>query len=244
MIGGTSGLGRAIALGLADSGADVAPTGRREGLISEVCMGIESLGRRSLRRCCDVSSRASIDAFRDAVLSAWGRVDILVNSAGCMKRQPSEEVSQEDWQRIMETNLSGTFHACQSFYEPLKASGRGRIVNLGSLTGFLGFHEVAAYGASKAAILSLTRNLGCEWARDGINVNAIVPGVFLSKLNAELILGTDRGKELIMRTPMKRFGEPEEVAGAVVFLASDAASFITGQSIVIDGGLLASGVNC
>ena len=243
VVGGTSGLGSAIALGLARSGANVVPTGRREELVFEICAEIESLGRKTLRETIDVSSRESIDKFRDAVVAEFGVVDILVNAAGRTERKPTAEVTEESWANILDTNLTGTLRVCQSFYEPLKKSGAGKIVNIASLTSFVAFHEVAAYSASKAAVLMLTKNLGCEWAKDGINVNALVPGVFPTELNEKLLNGTERGREILMRTPMNRFGKPEELVGAAIFLASDAASFITGQSIAIDGGYLASGVN-
>lgn len=243
VIGGTSGLGRAIALGLARSGANVVATGRREELVGEVCAEIENVGRKSLRQTVDVSSRESIDALRDAVIEKFGAVDILVNAAGRTAKNPTAEVSVGEWQAILDTNLNGTLRACQSFYEPLKKSGKGKIVNVASLASFVAFHEVAAYGASKAAVLALTKSLGCEWARDGVCVNALVPGVFPTELNEKLLNGTERGREILTRTPMKRFGRAEEIVGAAIFLASDAASFITGQSIAVDGGFLASGVN-
>ena len=243
VIGGTSGLGRAITIGLARSGAHVIPSGRREELIEEVCREIENLGRDSLRQIVDVSKRESIDALRDAVIQKFDGVDILVNAAGRTARKPTAEVEEAEWSAIIDTNLNGMLRACQSFYEPLKQSKSARIVNIASLSSFVAFHEVAAYGASKAAVLALTKSLGCEWARDGINVNAVVPGVFPTELNEKLLNGTPRGQEILMRTPMKRFGRAEEVVGAAVFLASDAASFITGQSIAVDGGYLASGVN-
>ncbi|HEY0462363.1 MAG TPA: glucose 1-dehydrogenase [Pyrinomonadaceae bacterium] len=241
--GGTSGLGRAIATALARSGANVVAAGRREELAAEVCAEIEKLGRASLRRTVDVSSRASIDALRDAVLEKFGAVDILINAAGRTARKPTAEVTETEWTEIFDTNLHGMLRACQSFYEPLKKSGSGKIINIASLSSFIAFHEVAAYGASKAGVLALTKSLGAEWAKDGINVNALVPGVFPTELNAGLLNGTERGREILTRTPMRRFGRPEEITGAAVFLASDAASFITGQSIAVDGGYLASGVN-
>ncbi|CAN5147902.1 glucose 1-dehydrogenase [soil metagenome] len=243
VIGGTSGLGRAIAVALARSGANVVPCGRREELVAEVCAEIKSVGRKTLQKTVDVSSRESIDALRDAVLEKFGSADILVNAAGRTARKPTAEVSEAEWIEILDTNLTGTLRACQSFYESLKQSGHGKIINIASLASFVAFFEVAAYGASKAGVLALTKSLGAEWAKDKINVNALVPGVFPTELNAELLNGTERGREILMRTPMNRFGKPEELTGAAVFLASDAASFITGQMIAVDGGYLASGVN-
>ncbi|HXG83911.1 MAG TPA: glucose 1-dehydrogenase [Pyrinomonadaceae bacterium] len=243
VIGGTSGLGRAIALGLARSGANVIATGRREDLVEEVCAEIEKAERETLRKTVDVLNRESIDGLRDAVIKRFGAVDILVNAAGRTAKSATAEVSEVEWQAILDTNLNGTLRACQSFYEPLKKSGTGKIINIASLASFVAFHEVAAYGASKAAVLALTKSLGCEWARSGICVNALVPGVFPTELNEKLLNGTERGREILTRTPMKRFGRAEELVGAAVFLSSDAASFITGQSIAVDGGYLASGVN-
>lgn len=243
VVGGTSGLGRAIAIGLAEAGADVIPSGRRQPQVDEVCAKVEGAGRKTLRRTVDISSRTSIDALRDAVVSEFGRADVLVNAAGRTKRTPTRDLAEEEWAGIMDTNLTGMLRACQSFYEPLIASKRGRIVNIASLSSFVGLNEVAAYCASKAGVLSLTRSLAVEWSRHGLNVNAIAPGVYRTELNAALLDGTDRGREFKLRTPMGRFGQAEELIGAAVLLASDAASFITGQCIAVDGGFLASGVN-
>ena len=243
VIGASSGIGRTIATGLAQHGADVIPSGRREPKLEDVCREIEALGRRTLLRTADATDRQSLDQLRDAVLNRFGRVDILVNAAGYTLKKPAVSISEQEWASILDTNVTGVLRACQSFYEPLKSSARGRVVNIASLSSFLAFHEVAAYSASKTALLSLTRSLACEWARDGICVNAIAPGVFPTELNREIILGTPRGSEMLMRTPMRRFGRPEELIGAAVLLASDGASFLTGQCIAVDGGYLASGVN-
>ena len=242
VIGGTSGLGRAIAIGLAKAGANVVPSGRRRPMVEEVCAEVEAAGRETLRSTVDVANRTNVDALRDAVVARFGRVDILVNAAGGTRRKPTRDVTETEWSVLLDLNLNGVLRACQSFYEPLKKSGRGRIINIASLSSYVAFFEVAPYSAAKAAVLSLTRSLGCEWAKEGICVNAIAPGVFPTELNTALLMGTERGREIIMRTPMRRFGEPEELVGAAVLLASDAASFITGQCIVVDGGYLAAGV--
>ena len=243
VMGGTSGIGRAIAVGFAQAGADVIATGRREDKVREVAAEIEQAGTRTLRQTVDASSRASIDALRDKVLQQFGHVDILVNSAGQIFRKPTTSIAEEEWNRLVDINLTGTLRACQSFYEPLASSGNGKIINIASLNSFVSFLEVTAYAASKAGVLGLTRSLAVEWAPKRINVNAIAPGVFRTELNSGLLDGTDRGRELLMRTPMKRFGNIPELVGTAIYLASDAASFVTGQCITVDGGFLASGVN-
>lgn len=225
--GGTSGLGQSIARALASHGATVA-----------------AAGRRSADYPVDVSSRASIDHLKHRVLEAHGRVDILVYAAGITANRPTLEVTEDEWRSILDTNTTGALRACQSFYEPLKASGRGRIILIASLSSYVAFQRVSAYCASKSALLSLTRSLAVEWARGGINVNAIAPGVFPTELNRSLVSGTPRGAELLARIPMARFGNADELSGAALLLASSGASYMTGQCIVVDGGFLSSGVNC
>ena len=240
--GGTSGIGRTLALGLADAGADVVAVGRREALVHEVADAIEARGRRTLRLTADVTDQAALERVRDACVDRLGRVDVLLCAAGVTKRVATLDMTDADWQQILATNLTGTLRSCQVFGAAMVARGGGRVITIASLSSFLGFFEVAAYTASKSAVAGLTRALAVEWAQAGVTVNAIVPGVFKTDLNQQL-LESSRGQELLMRTPMRRFGRLDELVGATVFLASGAASFVTGQLLVVDGGFLASGVN-
>jgi NAD(P)-dependent dehydrogenase (short-subunit alcohol dehydrogenase family) len=243
VIGGTSGIGRAIALGLAEAGADVAATSRRADQVDATAREIEALGRRSLRATSDVVDRASLHQLLDGAVQTFGKVDILVNSAGRTKKAPTLDFSEQDWNGIFETNLNGMVRACQIFGRHMLERRYGRIINVASIGSFRGMMEVSAYSASKAAVVSLTQSLAVEWSAHGVNVNAIAPGVFPTALNKKLLEGTPRGNEWLLRTPMKRFGQVEELAGAAIYLASDAASYTTGSVLVVDGGILASGVN-
>jgi NAD(P)-dependent dehydrogenase (short-subunit alcohol dehydrogenase family) len=242
VVGGTTGIGRALALGLADAGANVVATGRRRALVEEAAAAIEARGRRSLRIAADVGDAGSLRALADECLAAFGTVDIVVAAAGITKRVASVAMDEADWQRILDTNLTGTMRTYQAFAPAMIARGSGRLICIASLASFVGLMEVAAYTASKSGVAGLTRALAVEWAPHGVTVNAIAPGVFETDLNRDILKGP-RGQEFLTRTPMRRFGHVEELVGAAVYLASDAASFVTGQLIAVDGGFLASGVN-
>jgi len=243
VIGGTSGIGLAIARGMAEAGADVIPTSRRLDQVEAAAKEIEERGRRTLRVPSDVSERTSLQNVLDEAIKTFGKVDIMVNSAGRTKRTPTLDVSEEEWDAIIDTNLTGTLRAAQVFGRHMLEREYGSIINIASLSSFVALYEVAAYCASKAGVASLTKSLAIEWSQRGVRVNAIAPGVFRTPLNEKLLDETERGKEFLMRTPMRRFGKVEELAGAAIFLASDAASFVNGEVLTVDGGFLASGVN-
>jgi len=244
VVGGTSGIGLALATGLALAGANVVPTSRRVDRVEAAVAKITKAGGKSLAVTSDVNDRASLERLLNATCAEFGKVDILVNCAGTTKRTPTLDVSEDEWNSIMETNLTGIFRACQVFGRKMVERKYGRIINIASLSSFVALYEVAAYSASKAAVASLTKSLAIEWAKHGVCVNAIAPGVFITELNRSLVTGgSPRSQEFLARTPMGRFGVVDELVGAAVFLASDAASFVTGHVLSVDGGFLASGVN-
>jgi NAD(P)-dependent dehydrogenase (short-subunit alcohol dehydrogenase family) len=243
VVGGATGIGRAIANGFALAGADVVASSRRSDMVAAVADEIESHGRRTLRNSVDVTDADSIRKLLQSCVDEFGGVDILVNSAGTTKKVSTLEMDFADWSRIIDVNLTGTMLSCVIFGEHMLHRKWGRIINIASIASHVGLYQVASYGASKAGVVGLTKALAVEWASGGVCVNAIAPGVFPTDLNRHLLEGTERGKELVMRTPMRRFGNVEELVGAAVFLASEAASFVTGEVIAVDGGFLASGVN-
>ncbi len=243
VIGGTAGIGKTLSLALAEAGANVVATGRNAANVESVAHEIEARGKQTLRVTTDTRDTSSLQRLLAACLERFEKADILVNCAGKIKRAPTLDFPEADWNVILDTNLTGALRACQVFGKHMLSRSYGRIINIASLNSFVALHEVTAYAASKAGVAGLTRSLAVEWSKHGVLTNAIAPGVFRTSLNADLLDGTPRGKELLMRTPMGRFGKLEELVGAAVFLASDSASFVTGQILIVDGGFLASGVN-
>ena len=243
VIGGTSGIGAALSLGLAEAGADVVASSKTKTKVDEIAIQIEAAGRKTLRVTSNVGDRNTLEKLRDAAIKEFGKVDILVNCAGTTRKGPTLDFPDATWQEIIDVGLTGTLRGCQVFGEHMLSRKDGRIINIASLSTFLALFEVAAYGASKAAVGALTKSLAVEWSRHGVLVNAIVPGVFRTSMNTKLLDESDRGREFLMRTPMGRFGQTRELVGAAVYLASEASSFVTGTLLAVDGGILASGVN-
>jgi NAD(P)-dependent dehydrogenase (short-subunit alcohol dehydrogenase family) len=242
VLGGTSGIGQAIARGLARAGATTIASSRDRDRVEAQAADLESLGSKTLRLPSDVQDRASLQNLCDEAVLAFGQVDILVVTSGLLKKMPSEDVPDEDWTRIVDVNLNGTFRANQVFGRQMIKQQRGSIINIGSMTSFVSFSEVAAYAASKGGVLMLTRTLACEWARYNVRVNGIAPGVFRTPLNTKVLDIPERYAAIAGRTPMARVGNVEELVGAAIFLASDAASFVTGEMLPVDGGFLAKGI--
>ncbi len=237
--GAGRGLGRAMALGLAEAGADLAVSGRQREPLESLAAEARALGRRVFVAPGDVTSPADQEALVRGTLDTFGRLDALVNNAGTTFRAPSEEYPETEWDRVMGVNLKGPFQLLQRVGRVMMARGGGSIVNVGSLIAEIGMPNIPAYAASKAGIEELTRCLAVEWAKHGIRVNAITPGYFRTDMTAGLDKDPDRGPKIASRIPLKRWGMPEDLKGAAVFLVSDASAYVTGISLPVDGGWLA-----
>ena len=237
--GGGSGIGKALALGFANAGAKVAVAGRRVERLEETVEEIEKLGSEGMAVRCDVTRKEEVERMVEAVVERFGRIDVLLNAAGVNRRMPSEEVPEEVWDVILDTNLKGTFLCCQAVGKVMMRQGGGKIINIGSLTSQIGIGMISPYSASKGGVLLLTRALAVEWARYNINVNCIGPGYFRTEMTQALFENEEWKRRALRRIPMRRFGELDDLIGAAIFLASDASDYVTGQIIYVDGGFLA-----
>ncbi len=242
VLGGTSGIGQAIARGYARAGATVIVSSRTSEKVNSEADEIEKLGSRTIRRTSDVQDRPSLETLCKEVVDTFGRVDILVVTSGALHKTPSVDITEEDWSRVIDANLNGTFRANQIFGRQMIRQQGGSIINTASMTSFVSFNEVASYGASKGGVRLLTLTLACEWAKHNVRVNAIAPGVFRTPLNTKALDIPERAAAILGRTPMNRFGDVKELVGAAIFLGSNAASFVTGHVLPVDGGFLAKGI--
>src|SRR6266404_4681057 len=242
VLGGTSGIGQAIACGYARAGASVIASSRDQAKVDATAGDLERLGSKTLRRTSDVQDRASLEKLCQDVVGHFGRVDVLVVTSGLLIRTPSVDVPEEDWMRIIDANLNGSFRANQIFGKQMIAQQSGSIINTCSMTTFVSFNEVTAYAASKSGVGMLTKQLACEWAPHNVRVNAIAPGVFRTPLNTKALDIPERSAAILGRTPMGRYGHVDELVGAAIYLASQASAFVTGIILPVDGGFLAKGI--
>ncbi|HXA50183.1 MAG TPA: SDR family oxidoreductase [Candidatus Acidoferrum sp.] len=242
VLGGTSGIGQAIARGFAEAGAITVASSRDQDRVNAMADEFDASGTKSLRLTSDVQDRASLQRLCDETVLAYGQVDVLMVAAGTVKKMPALELTDADWECVVDVNLNGSFRANQIFGRQMLKQGRGSIINTCSMTTYVSFSDVAAYSATKAGVHMLTKSLACEWATGGVRVNAIAPGVFRTPLNTKALDIPERLAAILGRTPMGRLGAVDELVGAAIFLASDASAFVTGQTIPVDGGFLAKGI--
>lgn len=236
--GGARGLGKAAAMGLAEYGADLVVTatpGHIDGA-EKVAAEIQGLGRKAIALPLEVRDKSSIEQMADAALSHFGRIDILVNNAGTNIPKPSLEVTEEEWDTILDTNLKGLFFCCQAIGRNMVERGSGKIINMSSQSGVVGIERRAAYCASKGAVILLTKVLALEWAPHNVMVNAVAPTFIETDLTRPMLADPEWGAEVLRRIPLGRVGQPDDVAGAVIYLASPAADLVTGHTLVVDGG--------
>jgi gluconate 5-dehydrogenase len=237
IVTGTSrGLGQYFARALGKAGADLVITSRELSRLTEFKQEIESLGRRALAVQLDVLSQSDIENMIRIAIKEYGKIDILVNNAGLNIRRPSTEVSQRDWDTVLNTNLKGSFFCAQAVAKEMIKRNYGRIINVGSCTCVFGMEGITAYTASRGAILSMTRSLAAEWGKFGVTVNVLAPGWFKTAQNAVLYENKEWLNYITERIPLNRPGQPNDLDGTVIFLASDACEYITGQIILVDGG--------
>jgi NAD(P)-dependent dehydrogenase (short-subunit alcohol dehydrogenase family) len=238
LVTGTSrGLGQYFARALANAGADLILTSRRKDDLLPFVAEIEVLGRRAIPLALDVRDQHSIAAMAEAAEASYGRIDILVNNAGCNVRKPAFDVTWDDWNLILDTNLRGSFFVAQQIAQRMVPRGYGRIVNIGSVTSVFGYAGLAPYGASRGGIRQLTMSLADDWGKHGITVNCLAPGWFQTAQNKVLYDNKEWVDYLVDRIPLKRPGAPHDLDGAIVFLASEASRYITGQTLLVDGGI-------
>lgn len=237
--GASRGLGRAMASALAEAGAEVALVARSKPDLEETARAVEALGRRALVLPTDIAVFREVEAMADAVLEALGQIDILVNNSGIALVKPLVEMTPEEWARVVETNLTGTFNCCRVVGPLMVARRRGKVINVASVLGAQGLPGYSAYSASKGGIIALTKALAVEWARYNVQVNAIAPGWFLTPMNAQAFADEKIRDRLLRDVPARRVGEPEELGPLVVYLASGASDFMTGEIVAIDGGQMA-----
>ena len=235
--GASRGLGQYLARALAKAGADLILTSRRKADLLAFVGEIEAMGRRAIPLELDVREQHSIEAMAETAEVCFGRVDILVNNAGCNVRKPALDVTWEDWNLILDTNLRGSFFVAQQIAKRMVPRGYGRIVNIGSVTSVFGYAGLAPYGASRGGIRQLTMSLADDWGKHGITVNCLAPGWFETAQNRVLYENQEWVDYLIDRVPLKRPGEPHDLDGAIVFLASECSRYITGQTLLVDGGI-------